>query len=227
MSANLGEDGELVETPAMFPTSSFLKAMPMNEQVLRLSLLLALCASPAFADHTEVTTAPRLPFFHGMGFQCYTTGTRSELTDPATYTGLAAKGFDYVRLPIDFRKCSSYNSGTEVCTLNENTTTTSSGWWGQTTTVLGFSSFDTAIECAEAAGQTIVIGFGNWNDMDPTNESQRKQYKATWRAVAQRYANRSNRLVFEMADKLTLDMSNNTKVTQFNTLQKEAIAIIR
>ena len=199
----------------------------MNEQVLRLSLLLALCASHVFADHTEATTAPRLPFFHGMGFLCYTTGTRSELTDPATYTGLAAKGFDYVRLPIDFRKCSSYNSGTEVCTLNENTTTTSSGWWGQTTTVLGFSSFDAAIDCAEAAGQTIVIGFGNWNDMDPTNESQRKQYKATWRAVAQRYANRSNRLVFEMADKLTLDMSNNTKATQFNTLQKEAIAIIR
>ena len=84
----------------------------MNTMKKAILAAFALCASPAYADHTEATTVPRLPFFHGMGFQCYTTGTRSELTDPATYAGLAAKGFDYVRLPIDFRKCSSYNRGT-------------------------------------------------------------------------------------------------------------------
>ena len=184
-----------------------------------------LCAVPTLADHTDTTAVPRIPFSHGMGFMGYTSGTRSELTDPATYTGLAAKGFDFVRLPIDFRKCSSYDSGTGVCTLNENTTTISSGWWGQTTTYLGFSSFDAAINAAEAAGQYIIIGFGNWNDMDPANDSHRAQYKATWRAVAERYANRSNRLIFELADKL--GTNDGGKITRFNTLQRETIAIIR
>ena len=155
-----------------------------------ISAVLALCAVQALAVHTATTSVPRIPFARGMGFQCYTSGERTELTDPATYAGLAAKGFDYVRFPIDFRKCSSYDSGTGVCTLNENTTTS---WWR---TTLGFSSFDAAIDAAEAAGQYIIIGFGNWNDMDPSAESQCAQFKATWRAVAQRYASRSNRLVF-------------------------------
>ena len=182
---------------------------------------LALFAAQALAAHTATTPVPRVPFARGMGFQCYTSGERTELTDPATYTGLASKGFDFVRLPIDFRKCSSYDSGTDVCTLTENTTTSSSWWW--TTTTLGFSSFDAAIDAAEAAGQYIIVGFGNWNDMDPSVESQRAQFKATWRAVAQRYANHSNRLVFELADKV----SNTSQYAKFNTLQQETIAIIR
>ena len=188
---------------------------------------IALCAVQALAAHTATTSVPRVPLTRGMSFKCYTSGERAELTNSATYAGLAAKGFDYVRLPIDFRKCSSYDSGTGVCTLNENTTT-SSGWgwgsWGQTTT-LGFSSFDAAIDAAEAAGQYIIVGFGNWNDMDPSADSQRAQFKATWRAVAQRYASRSNRLVFELADKLS--QNDGGKINKFNSLQKEALTIIR
>ena len=192
------------------------------------ALALVICAVDAFADHTETTSAPRVPFHRGMGFALYTTGARTELTDPSTYTGLAEKGFDYVRLPVDFRKCSSYSSGTGVCTLNENTTTTTSGgWWSQTTTVLGFSSFDAAIDNAEAAGQYFVLGLGNWSDLDPTNESQRKQFKATWRAVAERYAHRSNRLVFELLETSSVNNADNTKIAKFNSLQRETIAVIR
>ena len=186
----------------------------------------ALFVAQAVADaHDDVTKAPRIPFSRGMGFIGYTSGTRTDLTNPATYTGLAAKGFDYVRLQVDFRQCSSYNSSTGVCTLNEDSTT--SGNWWQTTTYLGFSSFDTAIDTAEAAGQYIILGFGNWNNMDPTVESQRAQFKATWRAVAERYANRSNRLVFELAEKNSINNADSTKISKFNSLQREAIAIIR
>ena len=193
-----------------------------------LAAVLAIIAVQTAVAHTDQSTAPRIPFSRGMGFTLYTTGARTELTDPSTYTGLAEKGFDYVRLPVDFRKCSSYSSGTGVCTLNENTTTTTSGgWWSQTTTVLGFSSFDAAIDNAEAAGQYFVLGLGNWSDIDPTNESQRKQFKATWRAVAERYAHRSNRLVFELLETCSVNNADNTKVAKFNSLQREAIAAIR
>ena len=194
-----------------------------------LAAVLAICAAQTFAAHTDTSSAPRIPFHRGMGFELYTSGTRTELTNLVTYTGLASKGFDYVRLPVDFRKCSSYNSSTGVCTLNENTTTTGGwGWgsWGQTTT-LGFSSFDTAIDKAEAAGQYFVLGFGNWSDINPTNASHRAQFKATWKAVAKRYAHRSNRLVFELLEKSAVNNGSNTLISNLNSLQREAIEIIR
>ena len=53
------------------------------------AVAVALCAAQALAAHDDVSTAPRIPFSHGMGFIVYTSGTRSELTTPATYTGLA------------------------------------------------------------------------------------------------------------------------------------------
>ena len=140
----------------------------------------ALCTVQALVAHDDVAAAPRIPFSRGMGFMVYTSGARSELTTPSTYTGLAEKGFDYVRIPVDFRNCSSYNNG--VCKLNEtNTTVTTSSWWGggQTTTYLGFSSLDAAIDYAEAAGLHVILGFGNWNDINATNASHVAQFKAT------------------------------------------------
>ena len=66
--------------------------------------LCALCAPPASAAHTEVAAAPRLPFMRGMGFDGYYEGrNRSYMTQAGVYAGLAAKGFDHVRLPVDFR----------------------------------------------------------------------------------------------------------------------------
>ena len=185
-----------------------------------LVLALALCAASAFAAaHTEVTKVPRLPFMRGMGFDgYYENRNRTWMTRKDVYTGLVAKGFDHVRLPVDFRSYADYDSSTGVATLKEKTF--SWLWSGP-----GFATFDTVIDNAIDAGLYIVLDFHGWFDIDPTDEATRAKFKAYWKAVSERYRNRSNKLVFELANEP--HVNNGTTVAKMNSLQKETVAIIR
>ena len=191
-------------------------------------LATSLCAAlpAAAATHTAVTTAPRLPFLRGMGFDGYYEDRalqhRPFMTDAGTFTRLAALGFDHVRLPVDFRKFSTYDSATGIATLKENTDTTS--WWG-TTSRPGFATFDTIIDNAINAGLYIVLDFHGWFDIDPTDDATRAEFKAYWTAVAERYKDYPNQLIFELANEP--GVNNGTKVAKMNSLQKETVAIIR
>lgn len=183
---------------------------------------LALCAARALAAHTEVATAPRLPFMRGMGFDGYYEGrNRTWMTRKDVYTGLVAKGFDHVRLPVDFRDYSSYNSSTGVATLKEETTTT--GYWWNKTEVPGFSTFDTVINNAIDAGLYIVLDFHGWFYIDPTDAASTNQFVALWKAVAERYKDYPNKLVFELAN----EPKDNSHYTAVCNMQKAAIAEIR
>ncbi|MBR2714127.1 MAG: cellulase family glycosylhydrolase, partial [Kiritimatiellae bacterium] len=182
---------------------------------------LALCAAQAFAAHTEVATAPRLPFMRGMGFDGYYEGrNRTWMTRKDVYTGLVAKGFDHVRLPVDFRDYSSYDSSTGVATLKETTTTGS--WWNQTQGP-GFATFDTVISNAIDAGLYIVLDFHGWFTIDPTDAASTNQFVALWKAVAERYKDYPNKLVFELAN----EPKDNSHYTAVCNMQKAAIAEIR
>ena len=183
---------------------------------------LALCAAQAFAAHTEVATAPRLPFMRGMGFDGYYEGrNRTWMTRKDVYTGLVAKGFDHVRLPVDFRDYSSYDSSTGVATLKENTNT--STWWGGTVQGPGFATFDTVISNAIDAGLYIVLDFHGWFTIDPTDAASTNQFVALWKAVAERYKDYPNKLVFELAN----EPKDNSHYTAVCNMQKAAIAEIR
>ena len=130
-----------------------------SRSLLHLITLSALVAAPLFAaSHTEVTTAPRLPFLRGMGFDgYYENRNRTWMTQPGVYSGLVAKGFDHVRLPVDFRSYATYDSSTGIATLKE---TTSSGW----SSGPGFKTFDTVITTAINAGLYITLDFHGWFD---------------------------------------------------------------
>ena len=189
----------------------------------------ALSGVAGAASHAEVAPAPRLPFMRGMNFCGYYGDylENSTSTDTPTsaqrYADLKAKGFDHVRLPIDFRKYSDFNSSTGVATLKESTTT--STWWGGTTTGPGFATFDQILDLAEDAGLYVVVDFHGWFDIDTTNDLQRAQFKACWAAVAERYKDRSNKVVFELANEPRVN--NGKTIAALNTLQKETVAIIR
>ena len=160
------------------------------------AICIALCAAQAFAAHTEVAKAPRLPFMRGMGFDGYYEGrNRTWMTRKDVYTGLVAKGFDHVRLPVDFRDYSSYDSSTGVATLKETTTT---GYWWNQTQGPGFSTFDTVISNAIDAGLYIVLDFHGWFYIDPTDAASTNQFVALWKAVAERYKDYPNKLVFDL-----------------------------
>ena len=184
---------------------------------------LAFCAAQSFAaTHTEVTAAPRLPYLRGMGFDGYYEGrNRSWMTQQGVYSGLVAKGFDHVRLPVDFRDYATYDSNTGVATLKE--TTTSSSWWSSTTGP-GFSTFDTVITNAINAGLYITLDFHGWFNIDVTNQAQRAQFKALWKAVAERYKDYPNQLSFELANEPRAPVGHSSHL---NSLQKETVAIIR
>jgi hypothetical protein len=189
----------------------------MKTSRIVIAVAVALCAAQAFsATHTEVTTAPRLPFLRGMGFDgYYENRNRTWMTQPGVYSGLVAKGFDHVRLPVDFRTYSTYDSSTGDATLKE---TTSNGWGP------GFSTFDTVITNAINAGLYITLDFHGWFDIDPTNQTHRAQFKAYWKAVAERYKDYPNKLIFELANEPRASISYSS---QLNSLQKETVSIIR
>lgn len=194
----------------------------MEKHHMVLCATLMLCAAQAFAAHTEVATAPRLPFMRGMGFDGYYEGrNRTWMTRKDVYTGLVAKGFDHVRLPVDFRDYSSYDSSTGVATLKENTNT--STWWGGTVQGPGFSTFDTVINNAIDAGLYIVLDFHGWFKIDPTDAASTNQFVALWKAVAERYKDYPNKLVFELAN----EPKDNSHYTAVCNMQKAAIAEIR
>ncbi|MBQ6136366.1 MAG: DUF2341 domain-containing protein, partial [Kiritimatiellae bacterium] len=182
---------------------------------------LALCAMQALAAaHTEVAKAPRLPFMRGMGFDgYYESRNRTWMTQPGVYSGLVAKGFDHVRLPVDFRDYATYDSSTGVATLKE--TTTSSSWWSSTTGP-GFSTFDTVINNAINAGLYVILDFHGWFNIDPANAASTNQFFALWKAVAERYQNYPNKLIFELANE-----PGSHDYGRVCTLQKNAIKEIR
>ena len=185
------------------------------------AICIALCAAQAFAAHTEVAKAPRLPFMRGMGFDGYYEGrNRTWMTRKDVYTGLVAKGFDHVRLPVDFRDYSSYDSSTGVATLKETTTT---GYWWNQTQGPGFSTFDTVISNAIDAGLYIVLDFHGWFKIDPTDAASTNQFVALWKAVAERYQDYPNKLIFELAN----EPKDNSHYTAVCNMQKAAIAEIR
>ena len=89
----------------------------MKHVALLLVSLLSLATAAKAASHTEVTPAPHLPFLRGMGFDGYYEGrNRPFMTNPDIYIGLAEKGFDHIRLPVDFRDYSTYDDSTGVAT---------------------------------------------------------------------------------------------------------------
>ena len=173
-------------------------AHSMNTKFLRLFLSLATFAavSSFAASHTETTKVPRLPFLRGMGFDgYYEQRNRPFMTNPGIYIGLAEKGFDHIRLPVDFRDYSIYDDSTGVATLLE--TTISRSWLGPSSGP-GFSTFDTIIDHAEAAGLYIVLDFHGLNKFPVESDANARHFIAIWKAVAERYKDRSNKLVFEI-----------------------------
>ena len=182
----------------------------------------ALCAVQVFAAHTEVTKVPRLPFMRGMGFfGFYGYGNDQYARQASVMATLKAKGFDHVRLPVDFRLYSTYDSSTGVATLLDRTYVIPSESWAPRF-YAGFSDFDTVITNAINAGLYVTLDFHGWFDIDPTNASSTNQFVALWKAVAERYKDYPNQLIFELANE-----PNTHDYSRICALQKNAVKEIR
>ena len=203
--------------------------MKTTRPPLALSLIClatSLCAAlpAAAATHTAVTTAPRLPFLRGMGFDGYYEGrNRTWMTRQDVYTGLVAKGFDHVRLPVDFRCLGSYDSTSgEVAFYSKYVSQLSDNGTVYREAQYPITTIDTVIDNAINAGLYVVLDFHGWFKIDPTDTASVNQFVALWKAVAERYKDYPNQLVFELANE-----PNSQNYAAVCTMQKKAIAEIR
>ena len=195
-------------------------ALQLLSQVLLCAF--ALAATSTFAAHTATAPAARIPFMRGMnlcgfyGDHLENSTSSDTPTSAQRYADLRAKGFDHIRLPVDFRKFANYDENTGTCTLDKME------WNRYARKYVSIGDVDQILDLAEGAGLYIVLDFHGWFDIDPTDEAQRALFKACWAVVAERYKSRSNKIVFELANE-----PQTKSYSQLNTLQKETVALIR
>ena len=96
----------------------------MKTTATTIAALLALAAA-ANAAHTATAPAARIPFMRGMnlcgfyGDYLENSTSADTPTSAQRYADLKAKGFDHIRLPVDFRKFANYDESSETCTLDK------------------------------------------------------------------------------------------------------------
>ena len=96
----------------------------MKTTATAIAALLALAAA-ANAAHTATAPAARIPFMRGMnlcgfyGDYLENSTSADTPTSAQRYADLKAKGFDHIRLPVDFRKFANYDESSGTCTLDK------------------------------------------------------------------------------------------------------------
>ena len=120
-----------------------------------------------------------------------------------TLKDIQSKGFDHIRVPVDFRNF--YNSSTG--TLNESK----------------MAVVDTAVDNIISLGMGVMLDFHAWYEFDPTSASDTATFKAIWKLVAERYKDKSSLLMFELMNEPHYAAST-SKLINF---QMEVVEIIR
>ncbi len=133
------------------------------------------------------------------------------VTKESTYTNIKSKGFDYVRIPVNFYtvyyEAASYGYTTEQ--------------------LMGY--LDTGIEYALANDLYVMIDFHGWFYIGE-EENDYDEFLYCWSQVAERYKDASEKVIFEL---LNEPWYTNGKAqaylsdSRLNTMQAEAVEIIR
>lgn len=191
----------------------------MNRIQAFFRLALALGAFAATAHAATAQTATRLPFMRGVNINQLETyaygGTHtSYLGLDSTYSDIRSKGFDHVRLPVDFRKY--YDAGSKTL---------------KTSGSYKITDIDTVINKALAAGLYVTLDFHGFKDTfaydsDPDTEgTDAYNFVMTWRLLAERYRDYPDTLNFELVNEPWAHAYNpNSKIDK---LQARAYAAIR
>ena len=181
----------------------------MKTQALCLFLSLALCASRAFA----IADSAKFPFKKGVNFSGLEDGTYSSydytrryLGQDATYTGIKGKGFDHVRLAVDFRRY-----------YNESSQTLESS----------ISNVDMVVDKCETNGLYVFLDFHGWATINTTNGTDKAKFLKIWELVADHYKDRSDYVIFELLNEPHTTEGGNLDAAYLNELQAEVMPIIR
>ena len=160
---------------------------------------------PALDPETKefiIKAGVNLPGLEGDGY-FYRKGLKY-MKDKSTYTNIIEKGFDHIRVPIDFRLF--YDE--ETNTLIEDK----------------IKDYDTILDFAEAMGLYVIIDFHGWYDITASSKTDVELFINIWTLVAERYKDRSNYVIFELMNEPS---GKTAGPARLNRLQKQAIEAIR
>lgn len=136
----------------------------------------------------------------------------NKIFNQETFNDIAAQGFDSVRLPVNFT--AHTDDTTADYRLSESF----------------MAQLDTAVKNAINAGLTIIIDFHQTCTLDGTSlysdyAKVSPKYLKIWEQVAARYKNYPDLVAFELINEP--EVGNGFSVSQLNTLQEQALNIIR
>ena len=170
-----------------------------------LTLVLACAAVQSFA----ILDSAKFPFQKGINLsrlESWTTTSAGFLGQDSTYTGLTAKGFDHIRLPVYFKNY--YDSSSQ--TLKSN-----------------MSVIDGILDKCEANHLYVFLDFHGWSSINTTNGTDRADFLKIWELVADRYKNRSDYVIFELLNEPHDTEGGNLDAANLYALQAEVMPLIR
>ncbi len=172
-----------------------------EEETAALSAIPEICTDGDLIDYVQLTRGINL-----SGWESRFSST-SYIAKESTYTNIASKGFDHVRIPIDFRNLYSASTGK----LDETK----------------MKSVDTAIDYAVSKGLSVLLDFHGWYNINISDATQKSTFVGIWTALSERYAGKSERLMFELINEPHDTEGGNLTASNLNSLQSEVIGIIR
>ena len=126
------------------------------------------------------------------------------LNGEETFAQIAEKGFDHVRLPVDFRTYADENG------VIKNSF---------------YKRLDKIINTANSYGLVVMLDFHGWYDISLLNDG--KLFFSIWENVAEHYKDYSNMLMFELINEPHTTEGGDLDASFLKSLQETAVKKIR
>ena len=159
--------------------------------------------TPACNENTDIDFNVN----RGINMPCMESGfARDYIMEKETFENVRNKGFDFIRLPVNFGWMLDFDGR-----LNES----------------AMRNLDTVLESALDSGLTVLLDLHGWSDFTKNPDAQNTQRLISiWEQVAERYADYSDKLWFEILNEPNND-SGKMSDAKWNYIQLSTVAAIR
>lgn len=143
----------------------------------------------------------------GINMPCMESGfARDYIMEKETFENVRNKGFDFIRLPVNFGWMLDYDGR-----LNES----------------AMRNLDTVLKLALESDLTVLLDLHGWSDFTTNPDAQNiERLISIWEQVAERYADYSDKLWFEIYNEPNND-SGKMSDEKWNYIQLSTVAAIR
>ena len=130
--------------------------------------------------------------------------SHSYIDSEKTFAQIVEKGFDHIRLPVDFRIYADENG-----VIKDSF----------------YKRLDKIINTANSYGLAVMLDFHGWNDICLLNDG--KLFFSIWENVAEHYKDYSNMLMFELINEPHTTEGGDLDASYLKSLQEVAVKKIR